>query len=37
MTCSIRANAARIKRSAIFKSEEFERCDREGESSRRDS
>jgi hypothetical protein len=35
MTCSIRADAARIKRSTIFKGEEFERFNGEGESSRK--
>ena len=30
MTCSMRADAARMKHSAIWKGEEFERFDREG-------
>ena len=33
----MRADAARMKRSAIFKGEEFKRFDGEGESSRRAS
>jgi len=37
LSLSLRADAARIKRSAIFKGEEFERFDGEGESSRRAS
>ena len=37
MTYSMRADAARMKRNAIFKGEEFERFDGEGESSRRAS